>query len=244
MGTVSEIKQYRTVWEEFRSDMNAQKICFIMCVNDELYKKECISYLERLELPEGFECEIIPVEGACSMTSGYNQAMKQSDAKYKVYLHQDVFVIYRNFIHDIVRLFENPQIGMIGMVGNLEVEQTAVMWHGTRVGMLHSNSVYFADSYLFGNVEGEYQNVQAVDGLLMATQYDIPWREDLFRGWDFYDISPSLEFRRRGYQVIVPHTDSPWCIHDDGFLNLERYYTEREVFLKEYIEGKRREADV
>lgn len=69
------------------------------------------------------------------MTSGYNQAMKQSDAKYKVYLHQDVFVIYRNFIHDIVRLFENPQIGMIGMVGNLEVEQTAVMWHGTRVGI-------------------------------------------------------------------------------------------------------------
>ena len=30
--------------------------------------------------------------------------------------------------------------------------------------------------------------VEGVDGLLMATQYDIPWREDLFDGWDFYDL--------------------------------------------------------
>lgn len=231
-------------WEESGYKMNAQKICFIMCTNHQLYKEECISYLERLELPDGFEREILPIEGACSMASGYNQAMSQSDAKFKVYLHQDVFVVYRNFIPEIIRLFENPEIGMIGMVGNLQVEQTAVMWHGTRVGMLHSNSVYFADSYLFGKVVGEYQRVQAVDGLLMATQYDIPWREDLFRGWDFYDISQSMEFRRKGYQVIVPHTDTPWCIHDDGFLNLGRYYEEREVFLKEYIEGKRREEDV
>lgn len=104
--------------------MNAQKICFIMCANDDLYKNECISYLERLDLPDGFEREMIVVEGASSMTSGYNQAMKQSDAKYKVYLHQDVFVLNTNFIHEIVRLFENPQIGMIGMVGSLEVEQT------------------------------------------------------------------------------------------------------------------------
>lgn len=224
--------------------MNAQKICFIMCANDDLYKNECISYLERLDLPDGFEREMIVVEGASSMTSGYNQAMKQSDAKYKVYLHQDVFVLNTNFIHEIVRLFENPQIGMIGMVGSLEVEKTGIMWYGTRVGMLHSNSVCFADSYLFGNVEGEYQSVQAVDGLLMATQYDIPWREDLFRGWDFYDISQSMEFRRKGYQVIVPHTDSPWCIHDDGLLNLQNYYAQREIFLKEYLEGKRSEADV
>ena len=193
-------------WEESGYKMNAQKICFIMCTNHQLYKEECISYLECLELPDGFEREILPIEGACSMASGYNQAMSQSDAKFKVYLHQDVFVVYRSFI-------------------------PAVMWYGTRVGMLHSNSVYFADSYLFGKVVGEYQRVQAVDGLLMATQYDIPWREDLFLGWDFYDISQSMEFRRKGYQVIVPHTDTPWCIHDDGFLNLGRYYEEREVFL-------------
>ena len=169
------------------------------------------------------------------MVSGYNQAMNQSDAKYKVYLHQDVFILYPQFIKDIVKLFENPTIGMIGMVGNLEIERTAVMWYGDRVGMLHSNSVYFADSYLFGKVEEPYREVQAIDGLLMATQYDILWREDLFHKWDFYDISQSMEFIRRGYQVVVPNQTQAWCIHDNGFYNLKNYFRNRKKFKKEYM---------
>ena len=169
------------------------------------------------------------------MTSGYNQAMKESDAKYKVYLHQDVFIVNQNFIPDILTLFRQKEIGMIGMVGNTEVSESAVMWYGKRVGMLHSNSVYFADSYLFGEVKEAYQPVEAVDGLLMATQYDIPWREDLFSGWDFYDMSQSFEFRKRGYSVVVPKTEKPWCVHDDGILNLGKYYQQRKIFLKEYM---------
>jgi hypothetical protein len=76
--------------------------------------------------------------------------------------------------------------------------------------------------------------VEAIDGLLMATQYDIPWRDDLFDKWDFYDVSQSLEFIRHGYKVVVPYMETPWCIHDDGFVNLKNYYEEREKLLKEY----------
>ena len=194
--------------------MNAYKICFIMCVNDQLYLNECISYIEHLSLPEGFEREIIPVEGAVSMTSGYNQAMRQSDAKYKVYLHQDVFLVNQNFIYDILKLFENPRIGLIGMVGGLDVDKTPVMWEGRRVGFLYSNSIVTADSGKLGDIYGEEcMEVQAVDGLLMATQYDIPWREDILKNWDFYDVSQSMEYRRQSYQVVVPHMQQPWCVH-------------------------------
>lgn len=215
--------------------MNENKICFILCSNHELYENECLYYIKRLHIPDGFEIDTKIVKGAVSMTSGYNQAMKESDAKYKVYLHQDVFIVNQNFIPDILTLFRQKEIGMIGMVGNTEVSESAVMWYGKRVGMLHSNSVYFADSYLFGEVKEAYQPVEAVDGLLMATQYDIPWREDLFSGWDFYDMSQSFEFRKRGYSVVVPKTEKPWCVHDDGILNLGKYYQQRKIFLKEYM---------
>lgn len=219
--------------------MNANKICFIMCSNNELYEKECLYYIKRLYIPAGFEIDIKVVKGAASMTAGYNQAMKESDAKYKVYLHQDVLIVNQNFITDILTLFQRDEIGMIGIVGNTEVRESAVMWYGKRVGMLHSNSVYFADSYLFGEVEKAYQPVEAVDGLLMVTQYDIPWREELFRGWDFYDMSQSFEFRRKGYCVVVPKTEKPWCVHDDGILNLSSYYQQREIFLREYIHSSK-----
>ncbi len=217
--------------------LDVNKIAFIMCTNDGLYEQECISYIERLKLPLGFTREILTIRGAASMTVGYNQAMKESQAKYKVYLHQDVFIVHLDFVEKILELFREPEIGMVGMVGNLEIDKRAALWQGNRVGMLHSNSVYFADSYLFGKIEGRYQEVQAVDGLLMATQYDVPWREDIFKKWDFYDVSQCMEFRRRGYRIVVPHMEYPWCIHDDGILNLDNYYGERDIFINEYFGG-------
>lgn len=216
--------------------MNKNKICFIMCTNDELYEKECMYYIQRLHVPQKYEIELLTVKEADSITMGYNQAMKESDAKYKVYLHQDVFIIYQDFLTALLQIFQSDKmIGMAGIVGSVNIEESSVMWYSDRVGMLHANSVYKADSYLFGRISGRWQEVTAVDGLLMATQYDIPWREDLFRHWDYYDLSQSMEFRKRGYKIVVPATEMPWCIHDDGILNLGNYYKEREIFIKEYI---------
>lgn len=69
---------------------------------------------------------------------------------------------------------------------------------------------------------------------MMITQYDIKWREDLFKNWDFYDISQSQEFIKAGYKVVVPNQKNPWCIHDDGFFNLKNYYENRKIFQREY----------
>lgn len=214
--------------------MDGHKIAFIICVNDGLYERECVSYIERLKLPEGFVRDMVLVKEAVSITSGYNGAMQESDAKYKVYLHQDVFIVYPNFIKEIIKIFENPEIGMIGMVGAPSLGETAVMWHEERVGKLYTNPITIAQEAVCGEVEGSYRQVEVVDGFLMATQYDVPWREDIFKKWDFYDVSQSLEFQKRGYQVVVPNMERAWCIHDDGILNLSNYYGEREIFLKEY----------
>ena len=87
----------------------------------------------------------------------------------------------------------------------------------------------------FGKISGKYQEVEAVDGLLIATQYDVMWREDLFDKWDFYDVSSGFEMRRKGYKVVVPSMLEPWCLHDDGVMNLVNYYVERGKFIKEYL---------
>ena len=77
--------------------------------------------------------------------------------------------------------------------------------------------------------------MDAIDGFLMVTQYDLPWREDLFDKWDFYDCSQSMEFIRQGYRVVVPNMKAPWCVHDCGFINLENYDTERQKYVAEYL---------
>lgn len=215
--------------------MNHKKFCFILCVNQERYRKECLYYLDHLRIPEGYEIDVLTIEGAESITSGYNAGMQASDAKYKIYLHQDVFIVNRDFLSDILNVFQDPSIGMLGMVGAPKLPDHAVMWYGERVGRLYANAVVQSGVSIMG--EGRLCDVEAIDGLLMATQYDVPWRSDLFTRWDFYDVSQSFEFRRRGYRVVVPAMERPWCIHDDGFLNLCNYYDERKKFLAEYRPG-------
>ncbi len=218
--------------------MNDKKICFIVCVNNDMYIDECVYYIRNLEIPSEYEIDIITVQDAGSMTSGYNAAMQESDAKYKIYIHQDVFLTKRDMIYDILRIFKDSSIGMIGLIGTQKLPDDGCMWHGKRVGRIYTNNILSSKEFIASEYnEKPYMQVEAVDGLFMATQYDITWREDLFTGWDFYDVSQSQEFLKDGYKIVVPYMDKPWCIHDEGFLNLDRYEEFRKIFLEEYMGG-------
>ena len=222
--------------DTYRSD-DTQQICFIVCTNNPIYAEECIHYINHLIVPEGIDVDILTVEEAKSMTAGYNEAMHYSKARYKVYLHHDTFIVNRNFIQDCLDIFMNyPQIGMIGNIGVKTLPASGVMWDGDRYGMLYEQHIY--ETKLLCNAVSsslKYMKVDAIDGFLMVTQYDIPWREDLFDKWDFYDCSQSMEFIRHGYQVVVPSMREPWCVHDCGFVNLQDYDVEKEKFVAEYL---------
>ncbi len=214
-----------------------QEMCFIICTNDSLYAQECIYYIEHLIVPENIKIDVVTVEDAVSITSAYNEAMCYSKAKYKVYLHHDTFIINPYFIHDCLRVFENnPQIGMLGNIGAPTMSDSGVMWDRDRFGMLYEQHIY--ETELLANAIGSelaYLEVAAIDGFLMVTQHDLPWRQDLFTKWDFYDCSQSMEFIRKGYKVVIPNMKEPWCVHDCGFINLKDYEEERRKFVQEYL---------
>ena len=214
--------------------MDEKKICFIMCVNDSQYEAEAAYYINRLNVPEGYSIDFLSVWDASGMAAGYNEAMSVSDAKYKVYLHQDTMIVERDFIAKMLDIFHNSSVGMIGMVGSVSLPEDYIMWHGDRIGHLYCCNVTHMDDWLIGTVKGEYQEVEAIDGFIMVTQYDIHWRDDVFDKWDFYDVSQSFEFRNAGYKVVVPDMKTPWCIHDAGFMNLDNYYGERDKFVEIY----------
>lgn len=194
-------------------------------------------YLNQLHIPDGFTTELITIADAPSMTAGYQAAMNESDAKYKIYLHQDVFILYPYFLDSLVEIFQvSSHIGMIGMAGTDVFPEDYMMWSQSLVGNICSKSGPPCDykNYRY-KLEDSFSVMDAVDGLLMATAYDIPWRTDLLDGWDFYDVSQSFEFRKKGYKIVVPVQKCPWCLHDDGvILNLWNYDKNRRICMKEY----------
>lgn len=231
------MKERIRVSAEQMAGKEVQEFCFIICTHRPLYAQECIYYIEHLIVPENIRIDILTVEDASSLTSAYNEAMRYSGAKYKVYLHQDTFIVNPNFIQDCLDVFhQDPHIGMLGNIGVRNMPDSGVMWDQDRFGMVYEQHIYETEPLANAfSPELEYLKVDAIDGFLMVTQYDIPWREDLFTKWDFYDCSQSMEFIRKGYTVVVPNMKEPWCVHDCGFINLRDYEEERKKFVKEYL---------
>ncbi|MDF2511038.1 MAG: hypothetical protein K0S04_904 [Herbinix sp.] len=216
--------------------MNEKKIAYIICVNNEMYYEECCWYLNRLIVPDGFETDIITIREATSMTEAYNAAMESSDAKYKVYMHQDVFICNQNFISDILNTFQsNKEIGMLGLIGGIKIPSNGIIYNAWNCGrsitcdwsLTVDTCFYQKKPYIFAD---------ALDGMLLVTQYDVRWREDILKQWDFYDVSQSLEFLNAGYKIGIPFQESAWAVHDCGYSNLVHYDENRKIMFETYPE--------
>lgn len=216
--------------------MNDTKVCFITCVNNDHEYSESLKYINSLYIPDGFTVETIGVKDASSMTEGYQAAMMQSDAKYKVYLHQDIFIINKNFIKDIITLFSNnAKLGLLGVVGAEKMSVNGIWWESPRLyGKFYDSHTGKMERFSFNEAESDYMAVQTIDGLIMVTQYDINWRTDLFQGWHFYDASQSAEFIRAGYEVGVPTQQEPWVIHDSDIASLVGFEEAKAIYMEEY----------
>ena len=225
---------------------NLNKVCFITCVNDESTYERCLNHIRALHVPVGMQAEVIAIREAASMAAGYNAAIKATEAAYKVYLHQDTFILNRAFIASLIDLFRtNERLGMLGVVGAGKVPESGIWWEAAN---RYGKVIEYRHTYGYLNFQEFEHNlrlVEAIDGLLIATQYDIPWREDLFTGWHLYDTSQCYEFLRQGYQVGVPRQDVPWVLHACGNeFDSGAYDQYRRIFQQEYLSEQKKDAMV
>ncbi len=217
--------------------MDEQTICFMIPVTDMEKFAEAQHYIEKLTVPSGFQVEIVALQAYRSMAESYNDAMQKKTAKYRVYMHQDVCILHRGFLVELLRVFQQqPDIGLAGVVGSAGLPRNGVWWESDRLlGAIFDNHQGRLAPYFYSGGTERFQEAAALDGLLLATQYDLPWREDLFTDWHFYDVSQCMEFRRHGYKAVVLGQKTPWCVHKCGRKLLGYVYQrEREKFVQEY----------
>ncbi|WP_059041714.1 glycosyltransferase [Paenibacillus rubinfantis] len=202
--------------------MNENKIAFITCSTDKILYEECLRYIKALNVPEMIEVEIINITDAEYLSVGYNRALKQSDAKFKVYIDEKTLIINKDFIFDTINLFKlNPRIGAIGVIGSKTLP-TNCRWEispETYGCILHNSNKSNMELLSFNPIEKEFELVRVLDGLLMVTQYDIPWIEDKYRNKDIYSISQSVSYSEEGYLLATPKQENPWCIYDDELIH-------------------------
>ena len=162
--------------------MDEQKICFITSVNDIVRYNESLEYWKRLSVPRGMYIETLAITGASSMVEAYQAGMEQSDAKYKIYIHQDVWIVGKDFLHTMVNCFRNDEnIGMAGVVGSRYLPRSLAWWEADdKLGAICDDHLGNMQPYVYEGNYDECQEMAALDGLILMTQYDLPWRTDVF----------------------------------------------------------------
>lgn len=219
--------------------MNDKKICFILCAVDSWEAEETAVYINNLQIPTGFEVETILLKNVGNKAEAYNKAMKQSDAKYKVYLREDVRIINPFFLSKVLRILKaNPTIGMLGVVGRQNpraVRSSKVSYKdGISYGKLFVDYVDKRMAYNYAEIENDYVDVLLLEDYLLVTQQDVTWREDLFQETQFCEYSQAIEFWKAGYEVVVPKMEYPWCFVDN---EEDRVVSSKweSVFRREYL---------
>ena len=155
-------------------------------------------------------------------------------------------MVNKNVIADLLSIFRDETIGLVGVIGCRSLPQSGVWWDGLRTYgrvLHHCETESVIDSHCM-EPDGPYIDVEAADGLFMAIQYGIRWREDLFTGWHFYDTSMCMEMRRHEFRCVVPNQEEDfWCIHCPQEKPLApEYKHDQKIFLQEY--GKELQPEV
>ena len=226
--------------------LDSSKIAVIYCTNDEFYDRECILYLKRLRIPDGMKLEINPVINASGMAAGYNTAMAYSDATYKIYIHHDTFIIDTKLLSKLIDIFKsNSDIGLIGNFGTTKLPQSG-RWYENEIsdsrGNLYQEEILNIKKSVSFEKEGSFEYADAIDGIFMAASKDVVWREDLFDGWHFYDISQTFEFRKAGYRTVFmnDYDNVVALIHETTARKdpHDLYDKYRRIFLDNYMTNK------
>ena len=208
--------------------MDDKKIAIIVHSTDEKNLEVTLNSLRTLEVPPQFSLDVLPVQGE-EKFQAYNIAMKESDAKYKIYLDENVSILRKNILSEIISVFKSDKkIGAVGLSGAIQLSTHGICFNSAkRCGKISIGANKKLQDW--GDDKRKFMNVEAVDSFFIATQYDIDWREDLK---DFSVTAQCLNLKREGYQSVVIRQKKAcaWVRQDNFEVDAEA----QKIFLEDY----------
>lgn len=215
--------------------LDKKKICIVVNVSHIELSDITLQSLNKLKVPVGFTVEVCTIEAEQNFAKAYNQAIKDSDAQYKVYLREGVEILNENLLAELIELFEyDYKVGIVGVSGaeyipvNCNINTTR-----KKYGMVYNKKERKLVNWR--KMDTKAKCVAALDDWFLATQYDIVWREDLFLDEEYLNLSQCTEFKRKGYEALVVAQDKPWIGVDDFFRMVSlKNEVSKEKFKAEY----------
>lgn len=168
--------------------------------------KVCLEHLQSMEIPEGWQVEVRPVEGG-SAAGARSAGMKAVDAPIKAYIEDRLQLRDRSVLRRVIEAFEQDEkIGLVGLMGTNEVPTSGIAQNSWQHLGERENKA--------GTIKGEKisqtTDCLAIDGAFMAVRGDTVWHEEKYSDNYFYDTAQTLDMRRKGFRaVLIPQEKAP-----------------------------------
>lgn len=188
-------------------------IFFIIIGDDERILDENVRYLNHLLLPEKMNAEYCIVS---KNEDAFRIGQSESDAMYKVYLDQDAYIIDKNFILKILKVFEeNQNIKLVGTRGyKIDLASGKLEIVGNNLAMRYGQNEkigQICEGTDYGIIE-----VQAVDSHLFVTSQDMEWGNKSLKN---QVVERSVLMRNLGYKTVVIREDTPPILFDNNIID-------------------------
>ena len=208
--------------------MDDKKIELIFYNANGKFATDFLEAAQNVSVPAGYSLKVSPVSGE-EKYFAYNSAMKNSDAKYKIYLDENSIITEKNFLNDVLKIFESDKnIGMIGCSGAIQLSTHGICFSSAqRCGKVQIGTNKNIKDW--GTIDGDYCEVEVVDDFFIATQYDIPFKEEFE---NFGATAQCVEFKRAGYKNVVIRQAEPFIWYRINNISLNE--KSRRKFLEEY----------
>jgi hypothetical protein len=213
-----------------------KRFAFLTCVRDPTRYERLRRSILGLVCPQGVEIGLFTEREERNLAAAYNRLQEAAaEWRYKAYVHDDVVILNPALVRDALRIFKNRRIALLGIAGCRYLPESCVWWNGSGVmGKVVHLAGERQETLQFEEPAGEFERVEAVDGVCMITQHDLPWDGEI-PGFHFYDVSQSTRYLLAGYDVVVPRQAEPWIAHEHrGHVLSDAYALSQAAFRQRY----------
>ena len=211
--------------------MNEKGIAILVWKRNEEHYANCIEGLRNLQYPAGCEVQVYTLTEQDVFTKQCNSVLAETDAKYKIYLSDEILITAPTFVQDMLNIFADGTIGMIGFFGSAEMPLSAnIMDAPHKYGSVFMPADGALEEMRFGEGTADaVADVRAILPSLFVTQNDLPWDAD-YTGQYYAVQAQCRNFTRHGYRVVVPMQGTPFCAYRSAEISFETEAADREHF--------------
>ena len=216
-----------------------KKIAVLLHKSREGRYEICMESLRNMNWPDGYEAELFVITQDRPYAVQANEIMTAADAKYKIYINDDLCLVHPQMIEEMLNLFQDDSIGMIGILGSTSLPVSgSVMDSPYKSGAVYIPSEKDLSELRFHETS-EAADVRFLLPSLFATQRDVPWDEAYEKQY-YAVLAYCRGMEESGVRIVVPHPQEIWCTYQEKSIAFDANEADRKTYFSRhhpYLDG-------